>query len=388
MNESEPKLRSQSHRWLEALEWHASLSEGSGADLAGAQFPRWERWHANPENREVFQRLDRLLQDRCHYLKRLPVSHAALEADDYDPSVPVEEWRRDHVPASGEQPGAPWVRASTLSHRSRRKSMVGVALAAAAVLSGLLILQPQWFGIDPAVPPATTYQTNRGELKTIQLSDGSLVTLGGQTKVSVDYSPRARTVQLYYGEAWFEDRDLPNRPFVVTAGGGTITAVGTAFVVNRDADRVVVTVTSGIVDVAADVSGQPLQHPTHDLPGPRLSVVRITRGEALTYSNRAMGPVVHANAPAATSWAHGRLIFDDVPLRYVVQNVDRYWSRKIIVDPQAGALRFSGQIYEGGIENWLRGLPDIFPVTTQQSGTSISVRMRSPQSDPSAASSR
>jgi transmembrane sensor len=261
-----------------------------------------------------------------------------------------------------------------------RTSILPVLAAAAAALA-VLVLRPHWLRTGPRSTPGVTYRTGHGELKTVQLADGSTVTLGALTRLSVDYTARRRSVRLFYGEAWFRDKDIPNRPFTVTAGNRVITAVGTAFVVNRDSDRVVVIVTSGTVDVSA-VPPVPKLDSVHPLRPSSLTlpVIRVRRGELLSYSNRGtIGPVKEASPRTATAWTHGLLVFDNVPLRYVVQNIDRYWSRPILVTRRAGNLRFSGLIDEREIPEWLRGLSTIFPVTVEETRTSACVRMRAPQ---------
>lgn len=56
---------------------------------------------------------------------------------------------------------------------------------------------------------------------------------------------------LLRGTAHFDVAKNPHRPFVVTAGGVTIRAVGTAFSVAHDQDRIEVLVTEGRVAVAS-----------------------------------------------------------------------------------------------------------------------------------------
>ena len=363
-----------SSRWLDAVGWHATISEASEAELTASEVHAWQQWYANPENQQVFEQLCRLLEDRLAYHKRDRHPSATINADSYDPSVSVEDWRQS-CSAARIEPG----------RRSTRGSWVKTAilpvLAAAAALSVVLVLRPRWLRTGPRSTPGVIYRTGLGELKTVQLTDGSKVTLGALTRLSVDYTARHRSVRLFYGEAWFRDKDIPNRPFTVTAGNRMITAVGTAFVVNRDSDRVVVIVTSGTVDVSA-VRPDPKMDSVDPLHPSTLSfpVIRVRRGELLSYSNGGtVSPVKKASTHTATAWTHGLLVFDDVPLRYVAQNIDRYWSRPILVSRRAGSLRFSGLIDEHEIPEWLRGLSTIFPVKVEETKSSTCVRMRASQ---------
>ncbi|MBL8265263.1 FecR family protein, partial [Steroidobacter sp.] len=94
-----------------------------------------------------------------------------------------------------------------------------------------------------------TYRTDIGEQLTINLEDGSRLSLNSGSRVEVDFARHTRTVRLLRGEAFFEVAHDKSRPFTVIAGERAITAVGTAFVVRHDEDEVSVTLVEGRVVV-------------------------------------------------------------------------------------------------------------------------------------------
>ena len=356
--------------WLEAIEWHTALHEDADTAWTDARLSEWRRWYAAPENRGVFEQVCQLLEDRHAYRERHRRMREA-DADPYDPRVAIPEWKRRRLlaprePRSGSGRGR-WIGASA-----------GSLLIGAALLCAVLVLRPLWRGTRTSRLPTSVYQTGVGQLETVHLSDGSTVTLGARTRLTAVFTPKRRVVRLLDGEAWFRDKDIPSQPFSVQAGHGTITAIGTSFVVNRDSDRVVVTVTAGTVEVS---TVPPAPHRRAIAPGAPTrssSAVRMTGGQALSYSDHgALGPLSRASPRAATAWTQGRLIFDGVPLRYVVENVGRYWSRRITIGPRAGRLRFSGLVYENEIQDWLGGLSTIFPVSLEETDSSIRIHMRS-----------
>lgn len=355
--------------WLEALEWHVTLHESSDTEWTDARLSEWRRWYSEPKNRRVYEQVSQLLEDRQAYRERRG-RPSDIDADPYDPRVPILEWRRGRSPVRSE-------RRSRSDRRAWVNVWAGTLLAGAALACAVLVLRVTGSRTGAGPPPAIVYQTGVGQLETVHLSDGSTVTLGAQTRLTADFTAKRRALRLVHGEAWFQDKDIPGRPFSVHAGHGMITAIGTSFVVNRDSDRVVVTVTGGTVEVSA-MPEAPKRRAID--PGTRARhppVTRMVRGEALSYSDRGpLGPVTRANLHAATAWTQGRLIFDDVPLRYVVENVGRYWSRRITLGPRAGRLRFSGLIYENGIQDWLSGLSTIFPVTVEENRSSIRIHRR------------
>ncbi len=363
-------------RWTEALTWHIALRDAGGRDLAQVPGRQWRDWYADPANRRIFQDLTRLLAGRDCYRRRDLPGKSELREDRYDLSVPIAEWRRNQ--------------AERKQARRRRRSAGrgwwwlsgGLGAVAMAVL---LALSPLSFGPEDSAAGAAIYQTDIGGIKDVHLHDGSSIILGGRTRLSVTLSPRRRSVRLIEGEAWFRVAHDPNWPFVVTAGDGTITAVGTAFLVTRESDRVVVTVTDGTVEVSARPPLWPSlrlvqRFSMRPVPPP----VPVSRGEELAFgSSGPLRPVQHADTRAATAWTHGRLTFDDQPLRYVVETINRYSSRRIVVGPSAGALRFSGIVFDNDIQGWLQSLKLIFPVSVEDEGSSVLIHLRnSPGASP------
>lgn len=357
-------------RWLQALEWYTTLCEADAAALTSDRLRAWQQWYGRPDNQRVFDQVSQLLADNPPCPERLRPAAIDLEADRYDPSLPVREWRRaQRIEAAERAPPAPKRRWATASM---------ALLLAAAAIAGLLVVRPSWLSKIGGGASTIVYQTGTEELTKVWLPDGSTVTLGGHTRLYVDYTARRRSVQLSYGEGWFHDKDIRNWPFVVTAGGGTITAIGTEFVVSRGSDRVVVMVTAGTVEVAARAR-PPVMLALGQTPVPvqPLPVVRLQRDQELSYGDDGtVGRITRSSPRSVAAWTQGLLVFDDMPLRDVVENVDRYWSRHIVVSAPAGRLRFSGVVYEHRMQDWLDGLSRIFPVDIDATGAGICVHTR------------
>jgi transmembrane sensor len=72
-------------------------------------------------------------------------------------------------------------------------------------------------------------ETNVGEHRELSLADGSVIHLNTDSQVSIDFSDTHRDIHLIRGEAHFEVAHDEQRPFIVTAGDNTVTAIGTAF---------------------------------------------------------------------------------------------------------------------------------------------------------------
>jgi transmembrane sensor len=186
------------------------------------------------------------------------------------------------------------------------------------------------------------------------LPDGSSLALGAQSVVAIDFKGAQRTVELNEGEAFFAVKHDKTRPFVVRAGGLSVTAIGTQFDVLRTGSRVAVTVKEGLVQVATN--------PTTNAPAWSLLA---PAGHQVVYdAAQHVGPSLRVVDPAATTaWQQGRLEYIEEPLASVIANLNRYSSRHITVrDADLSRLAYTGTIEVQSIDEWLRALPLIFPL--------------------------
>lgn len=221
-------------------------------------------------------------------------------------------------------------------------SFIGIALLIALVAPGL-DSGPEREGVTPGERVVTA----RGAHEKATLPDGSRVELGGKSSMSVVYSPQRRVIVAEDGEAFFTVSKDPDRPFIVRAGPVTVTAVGTAFSVTRAGESVSVVVTEGVVEVATEKSS-----------------VRAEAGRRVRYDRGQLSQSLdEVPLEVATSWREGRLQFVDEPLRLVIASVNRYSEREILLgDASIEELRFTGTVFERGVESWLQGVASVFPV--------------------------
>ena len=185
-----------------------------------------------------------------------------------------------------------------------------------------------------AIRPVS-YATRKGERKVVRLGDGSVVTLNTDTRVEVRYARDRRRIHLLEGEALFDVAKDPDRPFVVTARGADVRAVGTSFTVsNVNSAPVEVLVREGIVEVVrADLPRQPAAR-----------VVANTR--AILARDTAAVAVAHVDDTELGSdmaWTDGRIIFRGETLAAAAAKFGRYSDIGIVVvDPELGAERVAG----------------------------------------------
>jgi transmembrane sensor len=237
-----------------------------------------------------------------------------------------------------------------------------LAVAAVLVAVGFSPLL-QWLKLDRA-EPVHVVSTTSGEVKHIVLRDGSRVTLGAKTELAVQFGHCSRTITLNNGEALFNVAHDPQCPFIVIAGGGAITALGTEFSVRRTLDRVTVQVAEGSVNVQPRDALVAVPWPK-DLEMPRVawSDAKLTEGQEVTYAGSQKRSAVASEDPnVATAWLDGRRVYRHEPLAYLVADIGRYFDEPIEVDHDVGDLQFTGLVYESQVKKFLQDLEIIFPV--------------------------
>jgi len=199
--------------------------------------------------------------------------------------------------------------------------------------------------------------TDIGELRTVTLEDGTRVHLNTATRVRVRYDRAHRGVTLEKGEAIFEVAHRPDWPFVVTASGRQIRALGTQFVVRSDARDLIVTLIQGKVDVSpaheergveADTGSAPDTSATR-VPGLRqLETITLAPGERLTFGGAKSPQIDWPSLNGVTAWERGQVSFDDTPLADAVDELNRYSRRQIVfADAALSAIRVSGVFATG-----------------------------------------
>ena len=122
-------------------------------------------------------------------------------------------------------------------------------VAAAATLGLRHLAGPPERAAAPLAVPGASYQVIAGAARIQKLPDGSLVELRDQSQIEVTFTARERRVSLVRGEANFYVSKDPGRPFLVSAGGVVVQAVGTAFDVRLNETAIQVLVTEGKVRV-------------------------------------------------------------------------------------------------------------------------------------------
>jgi transmembrane sensor len=313
-------------RYREAAEWLLRLNE---VEEPEAEIEQWLRWcQADAENLVAFEKLQQDWQDTAGFKNApelLPLSHVDLT------------YRRN----------------SRLSFGSLR-SLRALPWAAAACLIVAVSLGYKFFHRGPVHEVLVAAQ-----LEPATLPDGSSLLLSAKAAAEVDFSDVTRHVVLRPdSEAFIKVHHDKARPFTVRAGALTVTAVGTAFDVRRDADSVTVTVEEGtIVAAAAGLQG-PMQW-------------RVGAGYQVKYSEDWRTAVVsRVDTTSVLRWRDGELAYDDAPLEAVIADINRYSMVNVTVrDPKLLRLHFTGTVFVASIDDWVKALEAKYPLRARVSPT-------------------
>lgn len=208
-----------------------------------------------------------------------------------------------------------------------------------------------------------TFRSTIGEIRVVSLSDGSKITLNTNSVIRVRYSRKERLIDLERGEAYFEDVEDPSRPFIVSAAGRHIVAVGTKFDVYRHAMETRVVVTNGQVNVESSGGGN-LTGGAAELPAG--SVAQVSLGTVLV-KHISLG-----EAQDYVAWRTGYLRFHGTALATAVQELNRYNTTQLVIsDPAIANLKIAGNVRATNVAAFVQALEEGFPVRVSKQGQRI-----------------
>lgn len=246
-----------------------------------------------------------------------------------------------------------------LLHTAARRR--GAWLIAAAVVAAVGVI-----AIQSSLPRDVVYRTAIGDRRTIQLSDGSQLTLNTDTVATVRYRLTSRTVELERGQALFDVAHSSLRPFLVDGGRGVIRAIGTRFEVYRHADELQVTLLQGRIEVTPTIGSQPVDAEASASGGSRPARMQLTAGQKTSLSPSGIAPLTKVNVPVATAWLDGKLVLNDIPLQEAVAEINRYSTRKIyVLDAALADLRVSGVFRTDRADAFIAAVSKSLPVVVQ-----------------------
>jgi transmembrane sensor len=210
----------------------------------------------------------------------------------------------------------------------------------------------------------TGIETIAGQQKTQSTPDGSVIAVNVASNVTYRITAAHRLVKLKDGEAAFMVKPDPARPFVVRVGDYEVRAVGTAFNVKQRNGAIQVAVSEGTVQICR--LGK---------DGASIELTSLGAGQLLRfpaeYSEASFSAAPRAVAPdQVAEWRMRIVTYEDAPIRDVVEDFNRYFSKKLLVQQpelldRRVTVRLKVDDREQAIET-LAGLLDAHVVRTER----------------------
>ncbi|MDB5157613.1 MAG: hypothetical protein JWR50_2320 [Mucilaginibacter sp.] len=186
-------------------------------------------------------------------------------------------------------------------------------------------------------------QTSVNSRKTVTLPDGTQVFMAPDSKIAFNnFSGKKREVSLS-GEAFFKVRHNADHPFVIyTADHLSVTVLGTSFnVYSRNNLATEIKVATGLVGVNAD------HHVNY-----------VKAGQQFVYDpNTHHTETKSVLIKEASALQNSTLVFNRSNAAEIAEKIQRWYGIQVKVLPTAQkAPRFSGEMKDTGIANFLEGL--------------------------------
>lgn len=275
----------------------------------------------------------------------------------------TEAWQRSgNLSAHLDEPRPESPLGAALSERSARSRAAGFGLAGAAALT-LLLAAAFYLLKDPSL------STGYAEQKTVDLSDGTEVTLNANSRVIIDYTDRLRQVTLTRGEALFNVTKHQSRPFVVIIGSRKVIALGTSFEVRReDAHEPSFTVTL----IEGRVAIEPLAAPDLMPLGSMDAITVLTPGQRLRFAANTADALDAPSIDKVTAWHRGQLIFEDTSIRDAAGEFNRFDKRRLSIDASVpDTIRVGGVFRIGDPDSFAHAMANAYQLRIIESEDEI-----------------
>lgn len=231
-------------------------------------------------------------------------------------------WQRMALPCVDQ------ARSAFAQQRRQKHSLVAGCLGTLLLALGAYQFVPS---VELFMTPAQEFAVADGEVRPVELPDGSRLTLAGNARIQVRYTRHGREVELVQGTIFADVARDEHRPFHIKAGDGQVTVLGTRFEVSMKPDSTRVSVESGVVRFG----------PSGWFKTP--IVLQADQGGILSGSE--MQRVEHGGHHKVARWRSEWAEYQDVALQQIVTDLDAASPVPIIIaNKEVARLKVSGRI--------------------------------------------
>ena len=242
-------------------------------------------------------------------------------------------------------------RAALLQSRAsvrRRVRKLGNGLASIVAVIGLALFAGEHY--VPLDYWLADQRTATGEQRTLRLSDGTVINLNTHSAVDVRFDEKQRRVILQDGEILVETGHGDARPFIVETREGRLRALGTRFLVKREAQGTRLSV------LKSAVAAHPQSSADEQI---------LQEGQQVLMRSHGLDPIAALNL-GADAWTRGMLVVDNARLEDLVHELGRYRRGHLGVAPEVADLRITGSFPLNDTDLALSALLPTLPVQIEQ----------------------
>lgn len=166
-----------------------------------------------------------------------------------------------------------------------------------------------------------------GEIKQLQLEDGTTLTLASNSSINIHYDQSQRQIELLQGEIYITTgKDQQHRPFMVKTREGQIEALGTQFNVRQQENTAQV---------------QVYQHAVAIYPKVLTQRYIIEQGQTTQFNARHVAEIASLNHERPY-WTQHMLLVEKRPLSEVIAELYRYRSGQYLLADELKDIPVSG----------------------------------------------
>lgn len=307
---------------------------------------RWSDWiDSNPEKQIIVDQAIRILE--------------SLKAPDTNPSYEHTLNARKRLMDSVED----WENSKNkIVPFYRKNPFLWAAAASVSLLLTALFLWPQ----NPFMN--RTYATKGGETKSIDLPDGSVVTLNGNSTLTLPRNwenGQSREVWLD-GEGYFSVRHtMAHKRFIVHTEDLHVEVLGTEFNIKKRPETTEVVLTTGKIQLTTSRN-------------PDTNPVVMAPGEMVEFSEKSHQIArKEVNTAKYTSWKDGQLVFEDASIQDVVQLLEQNYGYEVQVDKNVSTEKhFNGIFPSDSVDVLLTALSKVYDLDIKRVNKNIIIQNR------------
>lgn len=276
-----------------------------------------------------------------------PLKKAPNLQDVQNSLAPFEEFLLAGLPSKDE-----------ILQRARKRQLNRTAGISAMTAVIALVGGVWWYN---PVYDTDSWHSQRGEIRLIELSDGSSVRLNTDTMITARYRLRSKEFELVHGEATFNVAHYPwqfmrplERRVIASTEQLLIEDIGTVFTVRRySGHKATVSVQQGLVNVSLKSQAE--------------KPVLLQQNQLISATAGVLSDIQQVDTSAFIAWHHGHLQFNHTPLTDALTEFQRYSEFTFAIhQSELAKIPLSGQFSAHHAQQFMQLLPQFAPVITTQ----------------------